>query len=131
MSTKSKIPDKYLDLFNKRAFAHLATLMPDGAPQVTPVWVDYDGQYVLVNTARGRQKELNMGNRPAVALAIQDPDDPYRYVQIRGKVVEITEQGADAHIDKMAKKYTGADHYMNRRNGEVRVVYKILPLHVS
>jgi len=130
MSSKHKIPDRYLYLFNERAFAYLATLMPDGSPQVTPVWVDYDGQYVLVNSARGRQKDLNMRNRPAVALAIQDPDDPYSYIQIRGEVVEITEQGADAHIDKLAKKYTGSDHYKNRRPGEVRVIYKILPLNM-
>jgi PPOX class probable F420-dependent enzyme len=130
MTTNHKIPNEYLDLFKKRAFANLATLMPDGTPQVTPVWVDYDGQYVLVNTARGRQKDLNMRARPDVALSIQDPDDPYRYLQIRGRVAEITERGADAHIDKMAKKYTGADHYKNRAPGQVRVIYKILPMNI-
>lgn len=118
---------KYEDLFKKRAFGHLATLMPDGSPQVTPVWVDYDGEYVLVNTARGRQKDLNMERDPRVALEIQDPDNPYRYVQVRGRVVDVTEEGADQHIDKLARKYTGKDRYQNHQPGNVRVVYKIKP----
>ncbi len=128
--TKYEIPEKYLDLFQKRAFAHLATLMPDGSPQVTPVWVDYDGDFVLVNSAKDRQKDLNMKRDGRVALSIQDPDDPYRYFQVRGHVVEITDQGADAHIDKMAKKYLGQDSYPNRRPGEVRLIYKIQPENV-
>ncbi len=129
MSPKS-IPSQFLDLFEKRAFAHLATLMPNGSPQVTPVWVDYDGQYVLINSARGRQKDRNMAKNPNVALAIVDPDNPYRYLQVRGRVIEITQKGADAHIDKLARKYTGSD-YANRRPGEVRLIYKIEPLSVS
>jgi PPOX class probable F420-dependent enzyme len=123
----STIPENYLDLFEKRAFANLATLMPDGSPQVTPVWVDYDGTYLLVNTARGRQKDLNMQRDPRVALSIIDPDDPYRYLQIRGTVAESTTEGGDDHIDKMAYKYLGKNRYPNRRPGEVRVIYKILP----
>ena len=99
------IPEKYRDLFSKRAFASLATLMPDGRPQVTPVWCDLEGDYVLFNSAKGRQKDRNVRRDPRVAMAIVDPDNPYRYLEIRGRVVEITEQGADAHIDKMAKKY--------------------------
>ncbi len=126
-----KIPDKYLDLFQKRAFAALATLMPDGSPQVTPVWVDYDGTYVLVNSSRGRQKDRNMERDPRVAIEIQDPDDPYRFLQIRGEVVEITEEGASEHIDKLAKKYTGADKYGGWQPGMVRVTYKVRPEHVS
>jgi PPOX class probable F420-dependent enzyme len=121
------IPDKYKDLFDKKAFANLATVMPDGTPQVTPVWVDYDGNYVIVNSARGRQKDKNMGRNAAVALAILDPDNPYRYLEVRGKVAEITEEGADVHIDKMAKKYLGVDKYPYRQSGEVRVIYKIQP----
>lgn len=124
---KNPIPDKYLDLFQKRAFGHLATLMPDGSPQVTPVWVDYDGNFVLVNSARSRQKDLNIKRDGRVALSIMDPDDPYRYLQVRGHVVEITDQGADAHIDKLAKKYLGKDIYPNRRPGMVRLIYKIKP----
>jgi PPOX class probable F420-dependent enzyme len=123
----SKIPDQYLDLFKKKAFANLATLMPDGSPQVTPVWVDFDGTHVLVNSARGRQKDKNMQKNGRVALSILDPDNPYRYLQIMGKVADITEEGADAHIDKMAKKYMDKDSYPYRNAQEVRVVYKILP----
>lgn len=122
------IPEKYLDLFQKKAFANLATLMPDGSPQVTPVWVDYDGSHVLVNSARGRQKEKNMQPNAKVALSILDPDNPYRYLEIRGKVESITEQGADAHIDKMAKKYMGQDKYPYRKPSETRVIFKILPI---
>ena len=84
------IPEKYLDLFKKKAFANLATLMPDGTPQVTPVWVDYDGNHVLVNTARGRQKDKNMQKNATVSMAILDPDNPYRYLEIRGKVDGVT-----------------------------------------
>ena len=124
----SKIPDQYMDLFQKKAFANFATLMPDGSPQVTPVWVDFDGTHVLVNSARGRQKDKNVKKNGNVALAIIDPDNPYRYLQIMGKVDEITEQGADAHIDKMAKKYMGKDSYPYRNPQETRVVYKILPI---
>ena len=125
------IPDKYRDLFTKRAFASLATLMPDGSPQVTPVWVDLEGDSVLVNTARGRQKDKNMRRDPRVAMAIIDPENPYRYLEIRGRVAEITEEGADAHIDKMAKKYLGADKYPYRQPSETRVIFKIQPERVN
>jgi len=127
----SNIPDKYLDLFQKKAFANLATLMPDGSPQVTPVWIDFDGTHVIVNSARGRQKDKNMQANSRVALSILDPDNPYRYLEIRGKVDAITEEGADAHIDKMAKKYMGKDTYPYRNPAEVRVLYKILPTKTS
>ena len=125
------IPDKYVDLFSKKAFANLATVNPDGTPQVTPVWVDYDGTHVLVNSARGRRKDKNMETNPAVAISILDPDNPYRYLEVRGRVAEITEEGADEHIDKMAKKYLGQDKYPFRQPGEVRVIFKIQPLHTS
>lgn len=125
------IPAKYLDLFQKKAFAHLATINSDGSPQVTPVWCDYDGQHVLINSAKGRRKDKNMREHPRVALSIQDPENPYRYLEVRGPVDEITEAGASAHIDKMAKKYLGVDKYPNRQPGEVRVLYKIKPEHTS
>jgi len=123
------IADKYQDLLRdeKRAFLHLATLMPDGSPQVTPVWFNTNGTYILINSAKGRVKDRNMRARPQVALCIQDPDDPYRYIQIRGRVVEIIEEGADAHIDALAGKYTGTPKYQLKSPGEVRVIYKILP----
>jgi PPOX class probable F420-dependent enzyme len=126
-----QLPDKYADLFQKKAFANLGTLNPDGSPQVTPVWVDYDGEYVRINSARGRVKDRNLRRDPRVALSIQDPENPYRYLEIRGKVVEITEKGADDHINKLAKKYLGKDEYPYRQPGEQRVLYKIEPLKFS
>src|ERR1700731_1018659 len=125
------IPDKYADLFQKRAFANLGTLMPDGRPQVTPVWVDYDGEHVIFNSAKGRQKDRNVRRDPRVSLAISDPENPYRYLEIRGRVAEITEQGAADHIDKMAKKYLGVDKYPYGQPGEVRVMYKVKPEHTT
>lgn len=125
------IPDAYLDLFKKQAFAHLATLMPDGRPQVTPVWVDYDGAYVIINTAEGRQKDKNMQRDGRVALSIMDPDNPYRYLEVRGHVAERTKSGADESIDALAKKYLGKDKYPFRQPGEVRVLYKIAPEHTT
>jgi PPOX class probable F420-dependent enzyme len=125
------IPNNYLDLFEKKAFAHLATVMPDGQPQVTPVWCDYDGKHIIVNSARGRQKDRNMERDPRVSLEILDPDNPYRYLEVRGRVVEITEEGASEHIDRMAKKYLGVDKYPYSRPGEVRVMYKIEPEHTT
>ena len=121
------IPEQYRDLFNKKTFANLATLMPDGRPQVTPVWCDVDGDFVVVNSAKGRRKDRNMRRDPRVSLALSDPDNPYRYLEVRGKVVESTEQGADDHIDKMASKYMGVDKYPYRQPGEIRVLYKIEP----
>ncbi len=123
--------DAYRDVLDKKAFAHLATIGPNGAPQVTPVWCDFDGTHVRINTARGRVKEGNLKRDPRVALSIIDPDNPYRYVQIRGRVVEMTEQGADAHIDALAKKYLGKDRYPFRQPGEVRVTLKIAPERVQ
>src|ERR1700754_3087160 len=121
----AQFPDKYLDLFDKKAFGSFTTLMPDGAPQTTPVWVDYRDDEVWVNSAEGRQKDRNVRRDPRVALAIVDPDNPYRYVEVRGRVREITRDGADAHIDAMAMKSLGKDQYPFRQPGEQRVLYKI------
>ena len=125
------IPEKYADLFEKKAFGNLGTLMKDGSPQVTPVWVDFDGQYVRFNSAKGRVKDQNIRRDPRVAIALQDPDNPYRYLEIRGRVVEITEKDADDHINKLSQKYLGKPVYPFRQPGEVRVTYKIEPLKVS
>lgn len=125
------IPEQFRDLFEKKSFASLATVDPDGAPQVTPVWVDYDGTHVRFNTARGRVKVRNLARNPRVALSIQDPGNPYRYVQVRGRVAEVTEVGADGHIDALTKKYLGQDTYPFRRAGEVRLTYKIVPERVQ
>ncbi len=126
------IPDNFLDLMQqKKAFANLATVMPDGTPQVTPVWFDYRDGIVRVNTARGRVKARNMTEGAPVALAIMDPDNPYRYIQVRGRVRRATEQGADSHIDALAKKYMDKDTYPWRRPGEVRLTVEIEPTSVS
>jgi PPOX class probable F420-dependent enzyme len=122
------IPATHADLLTtKTAFANVATLNPDGSPQVTPVWVDFDGTHVLFNTAKGRVKAKNLAREPRVALSIADPDNAYRYLGIQGRVVEMTETGGDAHIDKMAKKYLGKDSYPFRAPGEVRLIVKISP----
>jgi len=126
-----QILEKFKDLFSKRAFANIATLMPNGGPQVTPVWVDFDGTHILFNSARGRRKDRNVRRDPRVAISIVDPDNPYRYLEIRGRVVAITEQGADEHIDRLAKKYLGVDKYPYRQPGEIRVLYKVEPEHAS
>jgi PPOX class probable F420-dependent enzyme len=125
------IPEKYVDLFEKQAFGNLSTLMKDGSPQVTPVWVDYDGKYVRINSARGRVKDKNIRRDPRVAISLQDPANPYRYLEIRGRVAEITESGADDHINKLSQKYLGKPVYPFRQPVEVRVVYKIEPQKVS
>jgi len=126
----STIPAKYRDLFTKRAFASLATRMPNDDVQVTPVWVDVDNGTVLFNSARGRVKDKNIRRDPRVTLTLMDPDNPYRYMEIRGRVVDFTEKGADQHIDKLAKKYLGVDKYPYAQPGEVRVLYRVKPEHV-
>jgi PPOX class probable F420-dependent enzyme len=124
---QNSIPESHLDLFRKKAFANLATLMANGSPQVTPVWVDYDGQHVLINTAEGRQKDKNMQRDGRLALSIIDPENPYRYLEVRGHVAQRTREGADQHIDAMARKYLGQEKYPYRQPGEVRVLYKVTP----
>jgi PPOX class probable F420-dependent enzyme len=125
------IPEAFRDLLQKKAFANLATLNADGTPQVTPVWVDYDGTHIRFNTAKGRVKDKNLRRNPAVALTVMDPENPYRYLQVRGRIAEITESGADSHIDALAKKYIGQDRYPWRKPGEVRVMYKVSPERVQ
>jgi len=126
----ASIPEDFLDLFKKKAFGSYTTLLPDGSPQTTPVWVDYQNGEIWVNSAVGRRKDRDVRRDPRVAMAIIDPDNPYRYLGFRGRVREITEQGASQHIDKMAKKYLGKDKYPYAQPGEKRVLYKITPEHV-
>jgi PPOX class probable F420-dependent enzyme len=132
VGARANIPPEFLDLVTtKKAFAILATVMPNGSPQVTPVWFDFDGRYIRVNSARGRVKDKNMRRDPRVALSILDPDNPYRYLAIRGRVVEITEEGAVQHINTLAKKYRGIETYHGRSPDEVRVMYLIEPRRVA
>jgi PPOX class probable F420-dependent enzyme len=121
------IPESFMDLTQKKAFAQFATLMPDGSPHVSPVWFDYDGRDIIINSAKGRVKDRNVRRDPRVGIDIVDPDNAYRHLSIRGRVVDITEKGADEHIDKLAKKYMGLDKYPKRSAGEVRVIYRIEP----
>jgi PPOX class probable F420-dependent enzyme len=124
--------EKYSDLLNqKKAFANLATVMPDGTPQVTPVWFDYRGGVLRINTEKKRTKARNMKPGAAVAAVIVDPDNPYRYVQIRGNVARVAEEGADAHIDSLTKKYMGQDKYPYTQPGDVRIIIEITPKTVS
>ena len=127
----AQLPEAAQKLLRERNFAHLATLMPDGSPQVTPVWVDFDGKYILVNTAEGRIKPKNVRRDPRVALDVISQEDPYRMATVRGRVVEITTDGADDHIDKLAKKYLGQDKYPFRSPGEQRLILKIEPERVT
>jgi PPOX class probable F420-dependent enzyme len=128
----TEIPAAFHDLLgDKKAFANLATIMPDGSPQVTPVWFDYSNGKIRVNTAKGRVKARNMVEGSRVALSILDPDNPYRYLQIRGRVSHVTEAGGTAHIDSLAKKYLGKDVYPWHNARDVRVMYEIEPLSVQ
>ena len=122
-------PETHKDLLTaeKKAFAFLATVQPDGTPQVTPVWFDIHDGKVRINTAAGRIKHRNMQKNASVAIAISDPQNPYRYMQVRGKVVNVTEEGADAHIDSLAMKYMGQEKYPFRQPNEKRVIFEIEP----
>ncbi|MFC7177118.1 pyridoxamine 5'-phosphate oxidase family protein [Halosegnis marinus] len=125
----AEIPESFHDLFERRTFAHVTTLMPDGGPQTTPVWVDYDEDTgeVLVNTARGRRKEKNIRHDPRVAVSMTDPDDGYRYLSVRGEA-ELTTEGAVEHIDALARRYMDVEEYPHHgeEDGE-RVLVRIAP----
>ncbi len=125
------IPERFHDLLKDetKAFLFLATIMPDGSPQVTPVWFSADETHILVNTAKGRVKDRNMRARPQVAMVIQDPSTPYRYLQIRGRVDAITEEGSDEHINALSLKYDGKPWKLVPN--QTRVIFKITPEHVD
>ncbi len=124
-------PEGYTDLLEDatRAFAFLATLMPDGSPQLTPLWFNTDGEHILINSAKGRVKDRNMRKDPRVTIVIPDPKDPYRFVQLRGRVVEFTEKGGLEHINTLSLKYHGKPWKANA--GQIRVIYKFLPVKIS
>jgi PPOX class probable F420-dependent enzyme len=126
------MPTDYLDLLQqKTTFANLATIMPDGTPQVTPVWFDYTDGKIRINSKKGRVKTRNKREGAPVALSIIDPENPYRYIQIRGRVGRVTEERASAHIDSLAKKYLGKDKYPWAQPGDVRVTFEIEPTAVQ
>lgn len=124
-----KFPETCLDLFEDetKTYLYLATIMPDGSPQVTPVWFNTDGEHILINTTEGRVKDKNMKARPKVAMVIQDPSTPYRYLGIRGEVVGHTTEGADEHINKLSLKYD--DKPWTYRKGQKRIIFRIKPIH--
>lgn len=124
----TEIPSGYLDLFDKKTFAHVTTFNPDGTPQTTPVWIDYDPEanHILVNTERGRRKERNAAADPRVSVSMLDPENPYRYLSVTGEVTAITTDGARAHIDTLAERYTGTAEYPNEIQTE-RVFLRIQP----
>jgi PPOX class probable F420-dependent enzyme len=126
------IPDSHLDILEKEAIAHVATLMPDGSPHVTPVWVDHvDGEYVRFNTVRGRRKEKNIAKDPRVGVSVIDPKDPYRFVSVRGEAT-VTEEGAVDHIDELAAAYMGVDEYPYHDDEEAaRVIVRVSTDHVA
>lgn len=123
------VPETHKDLLadEKQAFAFLATSMPNGSPQLTALWFNTDGEHILFNTGEDRVKYRNIQRDPRVAVAIYDPENPYRYVQLRGRI-ETTTEGADEHTHALSHKYTGED--FNLREGDRRVIYKMRPEHV-
>ncbi len=131
------IPASHEDLLTTDVFVTLATVQPDGQPQCTVVWIDYDGENVLVNTARGRQKDRNLDRRTMATVLAVDPEDPWRWLEVRGQVVESTEEGAVAHIHELARRYTDQDSYYGGfrpaelAQKETRVIYKIKPTRVN
>ncbi|MBP7961600.1 MAG: PPOX class F420-dependent oxidoreductase [Caldilineaceae bacterium] len=120
-----QIPESHRDILDSKSFAHVATVDADGTPQVTPVWVEFDGEYISINSAKGRKKDRNMVGRPQVAVSIQDPADPYRYLGIQGRVVEFTTEGAVEQIHRLSRKYTGKN--FGDLGNATRVTYKIEP----
>ena len=123
----AKLSDTQRKLLDDKNFAHVATIGEEGEPQVTPVWIEYDGTHVLFNTEEKRAKVKHMRANPRIALSIQNAENPYQYIEIRGKVVEMTPEGADEMIDRLAKKYMGKDKYPFNKPGDVRLVVKVLP----
>ena len=127
----SVIPEQFNDLLQSTALAHIATIGPKGEPQSTPVWFGWDGQHILFSQTKGRQKYRNVKRNPAIALSIVDSSNPFRYLEVRGKVVAIDEDPNNQFIDSMAKKYMGQDKYPFHQSGDERVVVAVEPEHIS
>ena len=125
------LPEQYADIFNKQSFWHIATIGPDNAPQSSPVWATFDGTHVKFSLTRGRQKFRNLDANPAIALSATDPDNSYRYLEVRGRVVSAEDDTDLAFINSMAKKYMGLDEYPNHRPGDERVVMVVEPTGTS
>jgi PPOX class probable F420-dependent enzyme len=125
------LSDASITLLERPVIAHLATIDDEGRPQITPIWIDHDGNDIVFNTAEGRAKSNNIRNHPVVGISVVNPEDPYAgVVSVRGRVTDITTDGADEHIDALAKKYMGLDSYPLRQEGEVRIKVRVAPEHV-
>jgi len=122
-----EITDSVVKLLEGKNFAFVASLMKDGSPHITPVWIDYDGESILINTAEGRTKHKNVTRDPRIAISIIEQNNPYNMVSIRGTVIEQTNKGADEHTDKLAKRYLGVDKYPFRTPAEKRIILKVKP----
>jgi PPOX class probable F420-dependent enzyme len=133
-TTLPNVPASHQDLLERTIVATLVTVMPDGQPQASPVWFSYDGVHILVNSAKGRQKDKNMRARPKVTVLVIDPDDPYRALEVRGMVAEVTEEGALDHINQLSARYQNQpDFFANKpdvRHTQKRVIYKIRPTQI-
>lgn len=125
-----KLSPRAIEMIEGKNFGHIGTLLPDGTPHVTPVWLDREGDLILINTAHGRVKEKNTLRDRRVSLSIIDQANPYDRVVIQGRVIEQTNDGAESHIDKLANKYTGAKRYEKSSPNEIRVIIKIEPLKI-
>jgi PPOX class probable F420-dependent enzyme len=122
---------KAKQIIEDKTFAHVATINKDGSPQVSPVWIEHDGTHVIVNSERKRLKVRNLERNPAVSVSVQDASNPYSYVEIRGRVVEITDEGGFEGIDRLSKKYTGQEKYPGNAPGDIRVQIKITPTRIT
>ncbi|WP_309229852.1 MULTISPECIES: PPOX class F420-dependent oxidoreductase [unclassified Blastococcus] len=131
MAVPAALPDALLDLLRRASPCFLSTLMPDGSPQLTQTWVDTDGHDVLINTVRGHQKVRNVERDPRVALNVADPDDPSRYFEVRGRVTEVTEDGAREHIDALSQRYIGRPYPWFGGRDQVRLLVRITPEKVT
>ena len=130
MQINREIDDSIIQLLTGKNFAFVATLMKDGSPQITPTWIDFEVDTILINTTEGRTKQKNVSRDQRVAISIVDQNNPYNMVTIRGKVIEQTSKGADEHIDKLTKRYLGVDKYPFRSPTEKRVIIKVAPENV-
>ncbi len=132
MSTENgQIPEGYQDLLETTALIHVATLGPNGEPQNNPVWFDWDGEHIKFSQTKTRQKYRNVGRDPRIAVSIVDPENPYRYLEVRGEITEIEEDPNLDFINAMSKKYLGMDEYPNHQPGDERVILYLKPEHTT
>lgn len=125
------IPDSHRDILDKKGFAHIATIGPDGEPHSSPVWYGWDGEHFLFSQTKTRQKYRNVQREPRIAVSVTDPDNPYRYLEIRGVVEAVEEDEGNAFINAMAKKYMDQNEYPWHRPGDERIVIKVRPEHTT